>query len=344
MPDVILTESEQQRLEQEQQTLVRTLIERGRNAERAMGAQIVTATPAKGTTALSAIAAKLAAPANEAAQQSADAGRSEVQKLVGDKIIRARSAEAKLGILRSRHLDRAVEVAGLPFGKLRAALQYDFVESSTERIEPGALMAFEAAAPTLAAAGVDFDKLRDQLPRQRTPGQMVSPSRDTLAALEETAKALVAVLQTTFGDSHRDPKDIDPVSLADCARTVESHAQGGRLTPELRRYIGQLQWWLDRAEAAVTSAEALTARFTATLAKAEAILSEVVPLAAAMPEPEKFMVPRSEPLPPAPNASSYVGDLDVREPNYGQGQPADDGVKVVALPNGTRITTSRRKA
>src|SRR5205807_10287645 len=113
---------------------------------------------------IEALAAKLTAPAAKADAQAAVARRAEADALVGDLLTRGQAAQTKLGILRSKNLDRVQRALSLPLADIRRVLPNDFV--------------YKGHAAT-------------------------SASRSAVASLESSAPDLVAVLSSTLGDSSR---------------------------------------------------------------------------------------------------------------------------------------------
>src|SRR5437660_9010581 len=166
---------------------------------------------------IEALAAKLTAPAAKADAQAAVARRAEADALVGDLLTRGQAAMTKLGILKAKNLDRVQRALALPLADIRRVLPADF------RYEP---------------TGAS------------------SPSRNAVNTLESSARDLSLVLQSTIGDSSRTPKDMDPVSLADCMGEVSAALASGRyydplagaLQAGFRRSVSHLGTWVRRGE------------------------------------------------------------------------------------------------
>jgi hypothetical protein len=268
-----MTEQEIAVAEQERKAMVATL--RQRSAE----TPALTATPT--TDAVVELFAKFSQPAQEADAARTAARQVEAQVLVGDLLTRGKAAQTKLGMLQTKHLARIQAVLAIDFEAVRRALPHDF------QIAPGAREA-------------------------------ISPSREVVRNIEAHGREATIAMSSTLGDQGRSKNDIDPQSLAGVMVEVQS-ALDSRLTHEsaegmlkagLLRNVSHLRTWGKRAEATVKSAETHVQCFDGAVARAQALLVDLVPGTAA-PAPEKRSIPVLEP-PPAPrNGSSYV-DFDPR--------------------------------
>jgi hypothetical protein len=102
----------------------------------------------------------------------------------------AHSLQTRLGILRAKHIDRVSEVhLSTDWPAVIAALPADWKYDTGSRT-------------------------------------MKSKSRKAVQMLKAAAQNAHATLTSSFGDSQRGPKDVDPVSLADAAASVELFLNG----------------------------------------------------------------------------------------------------------------------
>ena len=250
------------------------------------------------------LAAKLTAPAAKADAQAAVARRAEADELVGNLLTRGQAAATRLGILKAKNLDRVQRALSLPLADVRRVLPNDFKYERT-----GAS----------------------------------SPSRNAVNTLEASARDLVGVLSSTIGDASRTPKDMDPVSLADCMSEVQAALASGRfydvlghaLLASFRRSVSHLAIWVGRAEQLVNDAERLLKIFNRAEDSVAQILKDITPVEDVAPQAEKITISPSVPT-PIQNNQTY-GD-----PHYDPRMPIEptskSNTKAVKVDSGYRIT------
>jgi hypothetical protein len=227
----------------------------------------------------------------------------------------AHALQTRLGVIRAKYVDRVSEVHGTDWPAVIAALPADFV----------------------------YDKA------SRT---MKSKSRKAVHMLKAAAEGAYGTINSTFGDSERGPRDIDPVSLQDAAESVQMFIDGrnaemlidpasGTPSGTFRRSLSHLREWLVRGRRVVASAVERVEAFD----RAETFAREV--LESAQPADVKAAPPplRLDPLPDAPLSTTTTSftNFDPRELDINP-LPVDEiVVEKVGAGDGLRTRRARRR-